>query len=70
GGGGSGGFSFAAAVNGTLGKGQGTKAAISASLGGLGGSAGDGRNVTVDSTGIIQTTGIKAFGVLAQSVGG
>ncbi|MET4635013.1 hypothetical protein [Kaistia defluvii] len=71
GGGGNGGFSFVAAIQGTLGKAEdGAKTAISASLGGLGGAAGDGEAVTVDSTGIIQTKGKKAYGVLAQSVGG
>jgi len=70
GGGGSGGFSFAAAINGTLGKSQGTKGAVSVSLGGDGGSAGNAEKVTVDSTGIIQTGGDKAYGVLAQSIGG
>ncbi len=37
---------------------------------GLGGSAGDGGDVKVINTGTIETNGIGAYGILAQSVGG
>ena len=39
-------------------------------LGGAGGSAGNGGNVNVNISGGIQTTGNRAFGIFAQSVGG
>ena len=40
------------------------------SLGGTGGGGGDGGAVTVDLSGAISTSGMGAFGVFAQSVGG
>jgi len=70
GGGGNGGFAFAATIKGSLGKNQSKNGSVSVSLGGSAGSGGDAEKVTVDSTGIIQTGGKQAFGVLAQSIGG
>ena len=60
GGGGAGGFSIAA----SLGSG------LSLSLGGSGGGGGLGDAVNVDIGGFINTYGLRAHGVLAQSVGG
>jgi len=40
------------------------------SLGGLGGDGGDGGSVTVDNSGRILTTGARAHGIVAQSIGG
>ena len=39
-------------------------------VGGFGGAAGAGSTVNVDNFGVIQTSGVSAFGVFAQSVGG
>ncbi|MDP3538549.1 MAG: hypothetical protein Q8S26_07570 [Azonexus sp.] len=67
GGGGNGGFTIAAsaAVQGV---------AVSFSVGGAGGAAGDGKKVEVGKdapiTGTVTTTGANAYGVVAQSVGG
>ena len=66
GGGGEGGFSFA----GTVSVPTGNSFSMSASLGGFGGSGGDAGSVTVNSTGIISTTGNNASGTVAQSLGG
>ncbi|MEX0775955.1 MAG: hypothetical protein WD042_09615 [Phycisphaeraceae bacterium] len=62
GGGGSGGFSI-------VGSGAGSFAG-SFSLGGSGGLGGDGATVTVTSGGYLQTQGVGAVGLMAQSVGG
>ena len=43
---------------------------INAAIGGAGGVAGDGGNVAVNHEGMIDTSGARAYGVLAQSVGG
>ncbi|GAA0581021.1 hypothetical protein [Rhizomicrobium electricum] len=66
GGGGNGGFSFAGTVMMSSSKGF----AVSASLGGLGGNGANSDTVTVNSTGLISTSGKHASGVVAQSVGG
>ncbi|MDE2182707.1 MAG: hypothetical protein KGJ78_06765 [Alphaproteobacteria bacterium] len=66
GGGGNGGFSFA----GTLSVPDGNSLSLSASLGGFGGSGGNAGFVSVDSTGLITTTGLEGNGVVAQSLGG
>ena len=39
-------------------------------VGGFGGAAGDGGTVNVTNNGVIQTSGISAYGIFAQSVGG
>ena len=39
-------------------------------VGGFGGAAGDGGTVSVTNYGVIQTSGISAYGIFAQSVGG
>ena len=65
GGGGTGGFSVSAAVGG--GK---TAGGASVSLGGSGGDGGDGKDVFVDTKGVILTGGDRAAGILAQSLGG
>jgi len=65
GGGGSGGFS----ISGALTAGTNTTG-ISASIGGAGGSAGDAGDVRVTTDGVTTTEGARAYGVLAQSVGG
>jgi hypothetical protein len=65
GGGGTGGFSVSAAVGG--GK---TAGGASLALGGSGGEGGDGAAVEVDTIGLILTEGDRAFGILAQSLGG
>ncbi|WP_374516742.1 hypothetical protein, partial [Brevundimonas sp.] len=44
--------------------------ALGIGVGGSGGSAGDGGDVTVLNTGSIQTSGVLAHGIFAQSVGG
>jgi uncharacterized protein YhjY with autotransporter beta-barrel domain len=63
GGGGSGGFSVSAAISGGP--------AIGASIGGPGGSGAQAGSVAVASTGsVIQTSGERSYGILAQSVGG
>ena len=64
GGGGSGGFS----VTGSWG-GSGSKD-VSLSLGGFGGDGNYADNVTVNNSGMIDTTGIQSHGIFAQSVGG
>jgi alpha-tubulin suppressor-like RCC1 family protein len=64
GGGGSGGFSVAGGLS--L-KGQ---TSVSASIGGKGGGGASASNVTVSSTGTINTFGDHSYGILAQSVGG
>ncbi|TPL51295.1 hypothetical protein [Mesorhizobium sp. B2-4-6] len=61
GGGGNGGFSIAGAL---------AVGAISAAIGGNAGDGSSGGTVTVDNQGDISTTGIKAYGIFAQSVGG
>jgi alpha-tubulin suppressor-like RCC1 family protein len=61
GGGGSGGIAASATVGGFTG---------SFGVGGTGGGGGDGDAVTVTSTGGIETSGQRSFGILAQSVGG
>ncbi|QPC92901.1 hypothetical protein [Mesorhizobium sp. INR15] len=61
GGGGNGGFSIAGAL---------AVGAISAAVGGNAGDGSSGGTVTVNNQGDISTTGIKAYGILAQSVGG
>lgn len=43
---------------------------ISIGIGGYKGAGGEGGTVTVDSSGVIQTTGDHAKGILAQSIGG
>ena len=62
GGGGAGGFSMA--VTGSEGP------SLSLSIGGSGGSGGNAHDVTVTSSGTIQTHGDRSYGILAQSVGG
>jgi uncharacterized protein YhjY with autotransporter beta-barrel domain len=65
GGGGAGGASAATTAAG------GDKAiSVNATIGGAGGSAGNGGQVTVDNSGQIDTWGDGAYGILAQSVGG
>jgi len=61
GGGGNGGFSIAGAL---------AVGAISAAVGGDAGDGSSGGTVTVSNQGDISTTGIKAYGIFAQSVGG
>ena len=61
GGGGDGGFSVAA---------SGGKVAASFGLGGKGGGGGDGQSTTVLNTGTLQTSGWKAHGIRAESIGG
>ncbi|KAA3448911.1 hypothetical protein C7I87_18900 [Mesorhizobium sp. SARCC-RB16n] len=61
GGGGNGGFSIAGAL---------AVGAISAAVGGDAGDGSSGGTVTVNNQGDINTTGIKAYGIFAQSVGG
>jgi len=61
GGGGNGGFSIAGAL---------AVGAISAAIGGDAGDGSSGGTVTVSNQGDISTTGIKAYGIFAQSVGG
>ena len=65
GGGGAGGFS----VGLTAASGD-TAAAIGVMVGGSGGAAGDGAEVTLNTSQTISTQGDRAFGALAQSVGG
>ena len=66
GGGGSGGMNVAGSVSVT--KNGGVGAALG--VGGFGGGAGDGRDVTLDRTGMTVTRGANADGVVAQSIGG
>ncbi|WP_155765372.1 hypothetical protein [Mesorhizobium erdmanii] len=61
GGGGNGGFSIAGAL---------AVGAISAAVGGDAGDGSSGGTVTVNNQGDINTSGIKAYGIFAQSVGG
>ncbi|WP_217570755.1 hypothetical protein [Mesorhizobium sp. GbtcB19] len=61
GGGGNGGFSIAGAL---------AVGAISAAVGGDAGDGSSGGTVTVSNQGDISTSGIKAYGIFAQSVGG
>ncbi len=64
GGGGNGGFSV-------TGGGSSSSAAVGASIGGFGDSGGDGKKVTVNSSGaLITTSGTHADGIHAQSIGG
>jgi len=63
GGGGTGGF----AIAGSLG---GSGVNVNLGLGGSGGVGGKAEKVTVDMAGLIDTTGKRAHGILAQSVGG
>jgi hypothetical protein len=62
GGGGTGGMSVAGSIGG--------QAAGSLSLGGTGGAAGNGDEVTVTNEDTIETDGFHSYGILAQSVGG
>ena len=63
GGGGSGGFSATGGVSGGV--------TVGASIGGAGGAGAQADNVAVTSTGsIIQTSGERSYGILAQSIGG
>ncbi len=62
GGGGSGGFSVAGGLS--------LKGTLSASMGGKGGGGASASNVIVASKGTINTSGDRAYGILAQSVGG
>ena len=64
GGGGSGGFSVA----GSMAK-EGSQS-LKVSIGGSGGTGGHGSTVSVSNQGSITNTGVRAFGILAQSVGG
>jgi hypothetical protein len=66
GGGGNGGLVLSAA--GVIGAGASGAAVVS--VGGQGGDGGDAGTVTVDNTGTIITRGVRAHGILAQSVGG
>ena len=43
---------------------------VGVGVGGAAGEAGDGQAVTISSTGSITTSGIAAYGILAQSIGG
>ena len=61
GGGGNGGFAISGAV---------AVGAVSAAVGGHGGGGSNGGTVTVDNQGDIITSGDKAYGIFAQSVGG
>ncbi len=70
GGGGNGGFAFAATIKGSLGKIRARMALSRCRSAAAPGPSGDAEKVTVDSTGIIQTGGSQAFSVLAQSIGG
>jgi hypothetical protein len=45
-------------------------ATVTLGLGGNGGMGGDGGAVTVTNHGLIDTSGRKAYGILAQSIGG
>uniref|UniRef100_B0T2H8 Outer membrane autotransporter barrel domain protein n=1 Tax=Caulobacter sp. (strain K31) TaxID=366602 RepID=B0T2H8_CAUSK len=65
GGGGAGGWTGSLAVA----AGQ-TSGAVAVGIGGFGAGGGDGKDVTVDSFGQIETHGDDAVGILAQSVGG
>ena len=65
GGGGNGGIALA--VNGVLAS-NGTAPVLA--IGGFGGDGGNGGNVTATNTGVIQTSGKNAYGILAQSIGG
>jgi hypothetical protein len=65
GGGGNGGFSLSAAMGA-----QPNATNIAVSLGGTGGEGGIGQGVDVTNSGIIETGGDHAYGVLAQSIGG
>jgi len=51
-------------------KSSGNNVSLTATVGGDGGSAGDGKNVTVDNTGVITTWGDGGIGIVAQSIGG
>jgi len=62
GGGGDGGFSISGAGGGTFGG--------TFNLGGAGASGGHAGSVSVDSSGVIRTSGRKAAGILAESIGG
>ncbi|MEW6630790.1 MAG: autotransporter domain-containing protein, partial [Pseudomonadota bacterium] len=61
GGGGNGGFAISGAI---------AVGAVSAAVGGHGGGGSNGGTVTVDNQGDITTSGDKAYGIFAQSVGG
>ena len=64
GGGGSGGFSVTGGISAD-------SAAVGASIGGFGGDGARADNVTVRSTGtVLQTSGDRSYGILAQSMGG
>lgn len=58
------------AVAGTLNASRGTGAAISVGLGGGGGTGASADAVTVTNSGDIATSGVDAFGIVAQSIGG
>ncbi|MFG1297110.1 autotransporter outer membrane beta-barrel domain-containing protein [Xanthobacter variabilis] len=71
--GGGGGFAAIAQGNASAASGAGYEKALKATLGGIttnSGSTGDAGTVTVDVQGSIQTSGARASGVLAQSIGG
>ena len=69
GGGGNGGMSISVAGDKLVEQATG-RAFNSIAIGGAGGDAADGGNVTVTHTGTIQADGDNAYGILAQSVGG
>jgi len=68
GGGGTGGFAASVALQ-YKGSGN-TSNTMGVAVGGSGGTAGVGDTVTVKNTGVIATTGARAFGIRAQSIGG
>ena len=68
GGGGTGGFAASIALQ-YKGSGN-TSNTMGIAVGGSGGTAGVGDTVTVTNTGVIATTGARAFGIRAQSIGG
>ncbi|MCR9214273.1 MAG: autotransporter outer membrane beta-barrel domain-containing protein [Proteobacteria bacterium] len=68
GGGGNGGLSFAGTLAG--GGSEGSPKSIGVSVGGSGGTGGDGGEVQLTNSGDVTTTGYLAEGILAQSVGG
>ena len=68
GGGGTGGFAASVALQ-YKGSGN-TSNTMGIAVGGSGGTAGIGDTVTVTNTGVIATSGARAFGIRAQSIGG
>ncbi|WP_027036867.1 autotransporter outer membrane beta-barrel domain-containing protein [Mesorhizobium ciceri] len=69
GGGGSGGNAITG-VLGLSGNNPGTQANVSVAVGGSGGNGNKGGTVTIEQHGGIETSGMGAFGILAQSIGG